>query len=98
MARYRRFRSYAGRARRFGSRAWGRAKGFGISTPWLIGAVAGFMNFLPVPGNIALIAAVAPVKGLGAIKAGAQGYIGGQLIRSMIGGTGSSAASSGSGW
>lgn len=95
MARFRRFRNaYANRAAYY-SRAkgyYGRAQGInnkflGINSMFLIGAAGGW--FLPhnqLIDNAAVLAAVAPIKGLGPVKKAAQGYVFTHAAKSLISG------------
>lgn len=76
---------YTSRAYKFGRRAY-RKSGLQLSTEFLAGAAIGLTNFdQKIPAEIKLIAACAPVKGLGKIKALAQGMIIGDIIQARTG-------------
>ena len=93
MARFRRFRRYTGRvyrrARRFGGwkRSFGRGRfGVNLSTPFLIGAAIGMTDLdQMIPAPVKILAACAPVRGLGPIKAAAQGMLVGDVVQSLTG-------------
>lgn len=99
MARFARARRYYGnrtvyinRARGFAGRGYARARGinnrfFGISPGFLVGAAAGYlMPHNQLLDNGAVIAAVVPVRGLGIVKQGAQGYVFAHALKSLISG------------
>lgn len=82
---------YAGASRR-GFRAGYGKMGINMSTPFLVGALIGFTDYdKQIPGQLVLGAATAPIKGIGTIKAGAQGIIFGNLIQGIKNGGVSSA-------
>jgi hypothetical protein len=85
MARkYRRRFSYARRAYRFGGRSYGGKMGLNISPAFLAGMAIGFTDLdQKIPGQLVLGTAVAPIKGIGTIKAGAQGIIFGNLLQTI---------------
>jgi hypothetical protein len=78
--RYRGFvRRYYGRARRYGSKV-----GLNVNMPFLAGAVIGFSDLdEKIPAQIVLGAATVPVRGLGTVKAAAQGIIFGNLLQQL---------------
>lgn len=88
MARRRNYRrSYSRRpyyrAKRYGG---SRRGGFGLklSMPFLIGCAVGFTDMdQKLPAQAVLGAATAPVRGMGAIKAAAQGVVFGNLIQQI---------------
>lgn len=95
MANRRGFTRYQN-TRRFATRSFHRAKNYGssyakgiginASLPFLAGVAIGITNLDDVIPKTATIAvACAPVKGIGAIKAAAQGTIIGNLLQSKFG-------------
>lgn len=80
----RRGRMYYGRARRFVGRSYGSKVGLNVSIPFLAGVAIGYTDLdQKIPSQLVLGAATAPVKGLGTVKAAAQGIIFGNLIQSL---------------
>lgn len=80
----RRGRMYAGRARRFAGRSYGSKVGLNVSMPFLAGVAIGYTDLdSKIPSQLVLGAATAPIKGLGTVKAAAQGIIFGNLIQSI---------------
>ena len=86
--RYRRYarrgRMYYGRARRFAGRSYGGKVGLNISMPFIAGAVVGYTDMdQKIPSQLVLGAATAPIKGIGTVKAAAQGIIFGNLVQTI---------------
>lgn len=95
MARFRRFRAYGGRFKSGARRFYGRGrKAFGNQyVKWGIGAAAGVLAPRLHPQQDLLITALAvvPVPLPYGIKTLAQGYVGGMILKPLVGGfTGSS--------
>ena len=86
---YRKGRFSGGYARgRYGGRVGFRAGRFGLSLsmPFLVGAAIGMTNLdNMIPPWVKILAACAPVRGLGPIKAVAQGMLVGDVVQSMTG-------------
>ncbi len=62
-----------------------RKAGINLSTPFIAGLAVGFTDIdKQVPAELVLGAAVAPVSGIGSIKAVAQGVIFGNLIQKFM--------------
>lgn len=60
--------------------------GVNLSLPFLVGAVVGVTNLDDkIPKDLTLIAATAPVTGLGVVKSGAQGVILGNVVQTLTG-------------
>ena len=93
MAYRRRFK----RARRFGRRSYGKAKArLSITPAYMAGMAAGFSNYdKMVPAELILGAAVAPVRGIGTVKAVAQGALMGNLLQAVMKNKGLSGTSAG---
>ncbi len=59
--------------------------GLNLSTPFLAGLAVGYTNIdKQIPAEVLIGCAVAPVRGFGSIKAGAQGVLFGNLLQSLI--------------
>ena len=82
---FRRGRYYAGYSR--GSFGFGRGKfGLSLSIPFLAGAAIGMTNLdNMIPPWVKILAACAPVRGIGPVKAVAQGMLLGDVVQSMTG-------------
>lgn len=79
-------RRYTNRNRYYQARNYSRRTqkkmGINLSTPFIAGAALGFTDHDKViPPQILLAAATAPIRGVGMIKAVAQGVIFGNLIQ-----------------
>lgn len=75
MARRRNYRSYPKK----------RKTGINLSTSFLAGLAVGFTDIdKKIPAEVVLGAAVAPVSGIGTIKAVAQGVVCGNLIQNLM--------------
>lgn len=85
---YRRGKYYG--SRRGGKFTAGRGKnaiGINLSPAFLAGVAVGYTDMdKSLPANAVLAASAAPVKGLGMVKAAAQGVIIGNIIQGMTGG------------
>jgi len=89
--RYKRARGYArrgyGYARRgysMAGRSYGSKIGLSISPAFIAGVLIGLTDLdQKIPAHAVLIGAAAPVKGLGVVKAGAQGIIFGNTIQQL---------------
>ena len=83
---YRR-RGYRKRYRRFSRgarRGYGGKAGLSLSPAFIVGALAGLTHIDDkVPKQLVLIAATAPVRGVGTIKAVAQGMILGNVLQGI---------------
>lgn len=78
-------RAYYSTARSYASRAYNKS-GLNLSTPFIVGAAASVL--LPQQSAqvnaIAMLGASAPIKGFGAIKGAAQGYIFGEALAQLF--------------
>ena len=84
---YRKSRRTSSR-RSYRSRASGAYKktGLSLSMPFLIGAAVGLSNLdNKIPKDLTLVAATAPIRGFGSIKAAAQGVILGNVVQHFTG-------------
>ena len=75
------------RSRRYNNnRTYKKSKtGINLSTPFLAGLAVGFTDIdKKLPAEVVLGTAVAPVRGIGSIKAGAQGIIFGNLLQNLM--------------
>jgi len=88
---------YAKRGRAYGSKR-NRKLGINSSIPFLIGLGVGLTNMDDkIPKELTLGLAVAPVKGIGELKGGAQGVVFGNMLQQKFGiGLGGNAGTSGS--
>lgn len=81
---------YTPRNRYYQSKNWSRRTqnkmGINLSTPFLAGALLGFTNHdKAIPPTILLATATAPLRGIGTIKAAAQGVIFGNMLQTFTG-------------
>ena len=85
-------RSYSGGRRR----SYRSRSRLNVSPAYVAGVAAGFSNYdKMVPAEIIIGAAVAPVRGIGTIKAVAQGALMGNLLQAVMKNKGLSGTSAG---
>lgn len=71
---------------RIKARGYYKKSGLSLSTEFLAGAVVGLTNYdAKIPAELKILAACAPVKGFGRIKAFAQGMLLGDVIQARTG-------------
>lgn len=60
----------------------------GVSTPFILGAALGWLDYdqkMNIPAGATLVAATVPMRGLGSVKQVAQGVVFANAIQSLTG-------------